>query len=182
MMQRGATTVREYLAALPADRRAALEGVRALIRENLDPAFEEGMQYGMNGYYVPHRLYPPGYHCDPAQPLPFIGLASQEHHLSLYLGCVYGPDLEKPFREAWARSGKKLDLGKTCIRFKRLDDLALDVIGTSIREMPARRFIDYYESVIQNVRRRPVRRAAAKSTPTKAKPTRQRSSAHPGRR
>lgn len=161
-MQSKATTVQEYLAELPADRRSVLEGVRAVIRANLDPVFEEGMQYGMIGYYVPHRVYPPGYHCDPKQPLPFICLASQKNYLSLYLGCVYGPDREKPFREAWAKTGKKLDMGKTCIRFKHLDDLALDVIGATIRGVSARKFIDYYESVIKNTRRRP-----AKSSPQK---------------
>ena len=75
-MQSSAATVKEYLAQLPADRRVELEAVRAVIRKNLDNRYEEGMQYGMIGYYVPHRVYPAGYHADPAQPLPFAGLAS----------------------------------------------------------------------------------------------------------
>jgi len=154
-MQSKATTVQQYLAELPADRRAAIERVRAVILRNLDPIFEEGMQYGMIGYYVPHRVYPPGYHCNPRQPLPFICLASQKNYMSLYLGCVYGPEREKPFREAWAKTGKKLDMGKSCVRFKKLDDLALNVIGESIRRVPARAFIQYYESVIKTLRRRP---------------------------
>lgn len=118
---------------------------------------------------MPHRVYPPGYHCDPKQPLPFICLASQKNYLSLYLGCVYGPDREKPFREAWAKTGKKLDMGKTCIRFKRLDDLALDVIGATIRGVSARKFIDYYESVIKNTRRRPAKGASAKTAKAKSR-------------
>ncbi len=125
-MQSKATTVKQYLAELPADRRLAIEGVRAVILKNLDPVFEEGMQYGMIGYYVPRRAYPPGYHCDPKQPLPFICLASQKNYMSLYLGCAYGPGRERPFREAWANTGKKLDMGKSCVRFKKLDDLALE--------------------------------------------------------
>ena len=141
--------------------------MRAVILKNLDPTFEEGMQYGMIGYYVPHSVYPPGYHCDPKQPLPFICLASQKNYMSVYLGCVYGPEREKPFREAWAKTGKKLDMGKSCVRFKKVEDLALKVIGDSIRRLPARTFIEYYESVIQTSIRRRSTRTVAK--PAKAK-------------
>ena len=105
IMQSKAATVAQYLKELPADRRAAIEAVRAVILKNLDALYEEGMQYGMIGYYVPHSVYPPGYHCDPKQPLPFICLASQKNYMSVYLGCVYGPEQEKPFREAWAKTG-----------------------------------------------------------------------------
>ena len=129
--------------------------MRAVIRKNLDPVFEKGMQYGMIGYFVPHKVYPPGYHCDPRQPLPFVCLASQKNYMSLYLGCVYGnPKTEKWFHTAWAKTGKKLDMGKSCVRFKRLDDLALAVVGESIRRVSAREFIKFYESVIKNMRRR----------------------------
>jgi hypothetical protein len=108
------------------------------------------MQYGMIGYYVPHRIYPPGYHCDPKQPLPFICLASQKNYMSVYLGCVYGEhEVAQWFREAWAETGKKLDMGKSCVRFRKVEDLALEVIGGAIRRMPARLFIAYYESVMQ---------------------------------
>jgi hypothetical protein len=104
------------------------------------------MQYGMIGYYVPHRVYPAGYHCDPKQPLPFAALASQKNYMSLYLMCVYGDSpLAKWFREAWAKSGKKLDMGKACVRFKKLEDLALDVIGEAIRRVPARKYIEFCE-------------------------------------
>lgn len=170
-MQSKATTVKQYLAELPADRRDAIETVRAVILKNLDPLFEEGMQYGMIGYYVPHRVYPPGYHCDPKQPLPFICLASQKNYMSLYLGCVYGPDREKPFREAWEKTGKKLDMGKSCVRFKKLDDLALDVIGDSIRGTKARAFIEYYESVIKGVRKQSGKDSTAKAAKPKATKT-----------
>jgi len=156
-MQSKATTVQQYLADLPADRRSAIESVRAVILKNLDPVFEEGMQYGMIGYFVPHRVYPPGYHCNPKQPLPFAALASQKNHMSLYLGCVYGPERERTFREAWAKTGKKLDMGKACVRFKKLDDLALDVVGESIRRVSALGFIKEYESLVHAARRRPAR-------------------------
>jgi len=89
-MQSKANTVREYLAALPTDRRATLEAVRKVILENLDQDYEEEMQCGMIGYFVPHRVYPAGYYCDPSQPLPFAALASQKNHLAVYLNCVYG--------------------------------------------------------------------------------------------
>ncbi|HYE03661.1 MAG TPA: DUF1801 domain-containing protein, partial [Phycisphaerales bacterium] len=117
-MQSRATTVEAYLASLPPERRAALQAVRRVILDNLDRDFEEGMQYGMIGYYVPHRVFPPGYHCDPKQPLPFAGLASQKNYMSVYLMGLYGaPEEESWFRRAWAASGKKLDMGKSCIRF-----------------------------------------------------------------
>lgn len=168
-MQSKATTVRQYLAELPAERRSILEAVRALILKNLDPLFEEGMQYGMIGYYVPHRVYPAGYHCDPKQPLPFICLASQKNYLSLYLGCVYGPEREQPFRAAWAKTGKKLDMGKSCVRFKKLDDLALEVIANVIRRTRARAFINYYESTLAILRRRPSRSPASRAAQLKQK-------------
>ena len=144
------TTVEQYLAELPEDRRAALSAVRDVIRENLDPLYEEGMQYGMIGYYVPHSVFPEGYHSDPKQPLPFTALASQKNHMALYLMGVYGePEGEKWLRDAWAKTGKKLDMGKSCVRFKTLDALALEVLAEAIRRMPARKYIAHYTSVIR---------------------------------
>jgi hypothetical protein len=137
-----AASVADYLAGLPADRRAAIKAVRQVIQKNLDKDYEEGMQYGMIGYYVPHRIFPPGYHCDPKQPLPFAGLASQKNHMAVYLMCVYGSsELQDWFRKAWAKTGKKLDMGKSCIRFRKIEDVALDVIGQAIARVPARKYI-----------------------------------------
>ena len=152
-MQSKATTVDDYLRALPDDRRAAVSAVRDVILKNLDSNYEEGMQYGMIGYYVPHRVYPSGYHCDPKQPLPFASLASQKNYMSLYLmsvycGCVDDNPANKHatwFREAWVKTGKKLDMGKACIRFKKLEDLPLELIGAAIKRVPARTYIDYCE-------------------------------------
>ncbi len=149
-MQSKAKTVDQYLADLPDDRREALQAVRAVVLKNLPKGYEEGMQYGMIGYFVPHSVYPPGYHCDPKQPLPFAGLASQKNHMSIYLMCIYGDQQHTAwFRKAWATSGKKLDMGKSCVRFKKLEDVPLKVIGEAIRRVPAKKFIDHYESVIK---------------------------------
>src|SRR5205814_7417587 len=154
-MQSKATTVSQYLAELSPDRREAISGVREVLLANLDKDYEEGMQYGMIGYYVPHRVFPAGYHCDPRQPLPFAGLASQKNHMSLYLMCVYGPGpLAEWFREAWAKTGKKLDMGKACVRFKRVEDLALDVIGEAIRRVPVKTYLDHYEETRRMVNAR----------------------------
>jgi hypothetical protein len=168
-MQSKAATVKEYLAELPDDRRKALEAVRKVVRKNLDKAYVEGMQYGMVGYYVPHKVYPPGYHCDPKQPLPFAGMASQKNHMSLYLFCVYNnPELLAWFQKAVAKSGKKLDMGKSCIRFKKLEDLPLEVIGEAVRRVPVKDFVAHYEKAILTMNRQAAtRRAAKKKTAAK---------------
>jgi len=153
-MQSKAATVAEYLASLPEDRRASVEAVRQVILKNLDADYEEGMQYGMIGYYVPHRVYPAGYHCDPRQPLPFAALGSQKNYLSLYLMSVYcgcgGEDAASRhahwFREEWAKTGKKMDMGKACIRFRKPEELPLELIGKAVQRVPARKYIEYVEA------------------------------------
>ncbi len=148
-MQSKAPTVQAYLHSLPADRRAAISAVRDMILKNLDSSYEEGMQYGMIGYYVPHSVYPKGYHCDPKQPLPFAMLASQKNYMSLYLMCVYGGGDDESagskharwFREAWAKTGKKLAMGKSCIRFTKVEDLPLELIGEAVKRVPAASYI-----------------------------------------
>jgi hypothetical protein len=163
-MQSKAKTVEQYLAELPEDRRRAIEAVRKVIRKNLDKQYEEGMQYGMIGYYVPHKVYPAGYHCDPKQPLPFAGLASQKNYMSLYLGCVYSDSAQnKRFQKAWADAGKKLDMGKACIRFKKLEDVPLEVIGETIRRNPAKAYIALYETVQKEPRKRVAKKVANKA-------------------
>lgn len=149
-MQSKASTVREYLASLPADRREALQAVRSEILANLDKDYEEGMQYGVIGYYVPHRVFPAGYHCDPRQPLPFAGLASQKNYMSVYLMCCWGDGSEqKALEDGFKKAGKKLDMGKCCIRFKKLEDLPVKVIGEVIRRVPVKKYISYYESMME---------------------------------
>lgn len=160
------TTVKQYLSELHPDRRDTIEAVRAVILKNLPAGYEEGIQYGMIGYYVPHRVYPSGYHCDPRQPLPFAALASQKNYMSLYLMCVYGnPEHEAWFKAAWTKTGKKLDMGKSCVRFKRLEDVPLDVVGAMIKRVPSKKFIAYYEDTIEGVG---LRKAAQKSTARKS--------------
>ena len=149
-MMSKAKTVKEYLDGLPPDRRKAIETMRKVIKKNLGKGYAEGITYGMIGYFVPHSVYPPGYHCDPKMPLPFAGLASQKNHMSVYLMCVYGDKgQEESFRMEWAKTGKKLDMGKSCIRFKKIEDVALDVIGKAIARVPVDKFVSYYESAIK---------------------------------
>jgi hypothetical protein len=174
-MQSKAKTVKEYLASLPADRREALEALRAVILKNIDKTYEEGMGYGMPGWSVPHSVYPPGYHCDPKVPLPYAGMASQKNHMSLYLMCIYGHSGEdRWFREAWAKTGKKLDMGKSCIRFKKVEDLALDVIAEAFRRTPAREYIALYEKTLLANNKAAAERAAKRKAgkPPAKKPAR----------
>lgn len=173
-MQSKATTVAAYLKELPADRRVAIEAIRQVIRANLDEGIEEGMTYGMIGYYVPHSLYPAGYHCDPKMPLGYAGLASQKNHLSLYLmsvycGCDGGDATEHAnwFREAWLATGKKLDMGKSCIRFKKLEDVPLEVIGEAIRRVPVASYLRYYEAARKQVAERTTKGPPGKKTVAK---------------
>jgi hypothetical protein len=107
------------------------------------------MNYGMIGYVVPHSLYPNGYHCYPKQALPFACLGSQKNHMAIYLMNVYGdPATEKWFRKAWQASGKRLDMGKTCVRFKKLEDVPLEVIGQVIARTPVKNYIARVKKVL----------------------------------
>ena len=145
-MQSKATTVAGYLAELPPERKATLQAVLKVIRANIDPDFKEGIHYGAIGWCVPHTIYPAGYHCDPKLPLPYAGLASQKNHLALYMSCLYSASTELDrFRKRWTATGKKLDMGKSCIRFKKLEDLALDVIGEAFSRITVKRYIADYE-------------------------------------
>ena len=171
-MQSKAATVADYLKSLPEDRRVAVAAVRDAVRRHLDKDVEEGMTYGMIGWSVPHRVFPQGYHCNPKQPLPYAGLASQKGHLSLYLFWTYGDTEEEQWlRGAWTKDGRKLDMGKCCIRFKKLDDVPLDVVAEAVKRMPTKKFVAWYESCLDP------RSGKAKSTrdegakkPAKAKP------------
>ena len=153
MASSAASTVEEYLAELPDDRRALVAAVRDTVNAHLPDGYQEAMQYGMIGWSVPHSLYPAGYHTDPRQPLPFAALASQKQKVSLYLMALYvgvddwttSPDVVW-FREAWRATGKKFDMGKSCVRFATLDQVALDVVGQAIARVPLQEYIARYES------------------------------------
>lgn len=173
-MQSKATTVKQYLSELPADRREAIEKVRAVINANLDKGIEEGMSYGMIGYSIPHSIYPAGYHCDPKMPLPYAALASQKGYMSLYLMCLYTSDAYATqdgnlrwFLEAYARTGKKLDMGKSCIRFKNVEDLSLDVIGEAIKRATVKTTLAAYESALVQIAQAKEARAGSKAVATK---------------
>ena len=167
-----AKTVKEYLAGLPEDRRKAISAVRKVIRENLDKDYRESMEPTGIGYVVPHSVYPPGYHCDPKQPLPFAGIASQKNHMGIYLMCLYAdPEHDAWFRKEWAKTGKKLDMGKSCVRFKKLEDLPLELIGRAIARVPAKKLIAYYESVIKATGKKKRPAKAKKKTTARSKTT-----------
>ena len=146
-MQSKATNVDEYVASLPEDRREAISALRKVILKNLPKGYEEGMQWGMPSYFVPLSAYPAGYHCQPDQPLPFVGLASQKNHMAFYGFCIYMDEaLKNRFVEDWKKTGKKLDMGKSCVRFKKLEDLPIDLIGSAIARTPVAGYIGIYET------------------------------------
>jgi len=141
------STANQYLAALPDDRRAAVSAVRKTINENLPKGYEEGMQFGMIGWYVPLSKYPAGYGENPKVPLPLVALGSQKSGMVLHFLCFYGhPTLSAWFVDEYKKSGKKLDMGKGCVRFKKLDDLALDVVGRTIARVPVAEHIANYRA------------------------------------
>lgn len=156
-MQSKAKTVKEYLASLEPSRRASIEAVAKVVRANLDPQLEEGMQYGMIGWYVPHRVFPEGYHCDPKQPLPYACLAAQKNYNSLYLMTAYaeGSTGEAWIRKAWPKTAKPLNMGKSCIRFATADDLALDVIGEAVRRVSVAEHLAWYAALDPRNRKKP---------------------------
>ena len=141
----------ELIATLPDDRKDAFITLRNTIKKNLPKGFEETVSSGMINWVVPHKAYPAGYHCDPKQPLPFLSLASQKNNISLYHMGLYGdPDLLKWFQDEWAKaSTRKLDMGKSCIRFKKPDEIPFDLIGQLASKMSPADWIGRYESVIK---------------------------------
>jgi len=144
-MRSDAATVDEYLESLPPDRREAITTVRDTILGALPPGYEEAMNWGMIAYQVPLATYPDTYN---GKPLMYAALASQKHHMALYLTAVYGDEDDSTrFVEEYRATGKKLDMGKSCVRFKRLDDLPLDLLGRTIASCPVDQFIALVESV-----------------------------------
>lgn len=147
-MQSKATTVDAYIAELPEDRQKAVSKLRSVIKKNLPKGFKEGMGYGMMGWSVPHSIYPAGYHCTPTDPLPFMGLASQKNFIAVYhMGVYANPKLLKWFTDAHAKaSPKKLDMGKSCIRYKKPEDIPFDLIAELATKITVQEWIDMYES------------------------------------
>lgn len=147
-MQSTASTPDEYFTTLPEDRRDAMSQLRKVIKKNLPKGFQEVMNYGMPGYVVPHKIYPAGYHCDPKLPLPFLGLASQKNSINFYhMGIYADPKLLKWFTTEFPKhSKKKLDMGKSCVRFKKPEDIPYDLIGELVAKMSPQDWIKLYES------------------------------------
>ncbi len=150
-MQSKATTVEQYLAELPEDRKAAMLKLRNAIKENLPQGFEEVISYGMLGYVVPHSIYPSGYNCNPKLPLPFINLASQKNFIALYhMGIYANKNLESWFVSEYPKHVKtKLDMGKSCIRFKKMDDIPFDFIGELAAKVSVEDWISNYEKAFR---------------------------------
>ena len=143
MATSSAKSVPQYLAGLPDDARRVISAVRQVILEHLPGGYTETLSSGMLGYGVPLSRYPKTYN---KQPLSYAALAAQKNHYALYLMCVYAdPAQMKALEEGFRKAGKKLDMGKSCLRFKSLDDLPLDVIGKVIAATPVDRFIEIYE-------------------------------------
>jgi hypothetical protein len=151
-MQSTASTPEEYIKELPDDRKEVISKLRKTILDNLPKGFEEQMNYGMLGYVVPHSKYPDGYHCDPKLPLPFINLASQKNHIGFYhMGIYSDPKLMHWFTTEYSKhvSGK-LDMGKSCIRFKNMNKIPFDLLGELVRKVSPDQWIARYEKAIKN--------------------------------
>ena len=147
-MQSKAITVDEYIKDLPEDRKEVIEKIRKVILDNLPKGFEETISYGMLGYVVPHSIYPKGYHCNTNLPLPFINIASQKNFIALYhMGIYAEPVLLDWFVSEFPKHSKsKLDMGKSCIRFKKMDDIPYELIGQLASKMTTEDWINKYES------------------------------------
>lgn len=150
-MQSKATSVEQYISELPDDRRPAIAQLREVIKNNLPAGFREEMSYGMIGYVVPHEIYPGGYHCNPDLPLPFMNLASQKNYIALYHSGIYAdPSLLEWFKAEYGkRVAGKLDMGKSCIRFKKMQIIPFELIGELCKRMSVEEWINTYESVIK---------------------------------
>lgn len=146
-MQSKATTVDQYLSEVPADRQAAMNKLRKVILKNLPKGFKETMGYGMMGYCVPHSIYPAGYHCNPKDPLPFMGMASQKNSINFYhMGIYADPQLLKWFTDEYVKAGVgKLDMGKSCVRFKKPENIPYALIGELCSKITVEKWIEMYE-------------------------------------
>lgn len=150
-MQSKASTPDEYIAELPEERVSAMKKLRKIILDNLPKGFEETMSYGMIGYVVPHSIYPDGYHCTPELPLPFMNIASQKNFIALYHSGIYADEkLLNWFTSEYPKYVKtKLDMGKSCIRFKKPDQIPYDLIAELVQKMSVQDWIDKYESAVK---------------------------------
>lgn len=149
-MEYKAKTVEEYISLLPEDRKEAIEKLRCTVRDNLPSALEERILYNMISYVIPHSIYPQGYHVNPDDPLSFISIASQKNHIALYhMGIMVYPDVLDWFVKEYAKYVKtKLDMGKSCIRFKNVKNIPYELIAQLCRKIDYQDYIQKYEAVI----------------------------------
>lgn len=146
-MKVDANSIEEYIEQIPEERKQAFGKLRDVINENTPKGFNEEMNYGMLGYVVPHSIYPDGYHCDTKAPLPFANLANQKKHIGLYhMGIYTDPKLKDWFIEEYGKRCKyKIDMSKSCIRFKKMEDIPFDLVGELMQKMSVQDWIDKYE-------------------------------------
>ncbi|MCB0794672.1 MAG: DUF1801 domain-containing protein [Flavobacteriales bacterium] len=150
-MQYNAKSPEDYISQVPMDRRAVMNKLRAVIKKNLPKGFQETMSYGMIGYVVPHSIYPDGYHCDPKLPLPFMSIASQKNFIAVYHSGVYAdPKMLAWFTQEYPKhSARKLDMGKSCIRFKKPEEVPMELIGELCAKMTVEEWVRLYEHAIK---------------------------------
>lgn len=151
-MQYDVSSLNEYLESIPVERKEAIEQLIEVLKTNLPDGFALELSYGHLGFVVPHTLYPSGYHCDPKAPLPFINIASQKNFIALYhMGLYMNDEIYNWFVAEYAKhSKKKLDMGKSCIRFKKVEDIPYDLIGQLAQKITPEQWINMYESVLIN--------------------------------
>ena len=147
-MQYQSNSIEDYISQVPDERQETLKKLRKIINDNLPKGFEEGMQYNMPAFYVPFSKYPDGYHCTPTEPLPFMSFASQKNSVNLYHSGIYSkPELHDWFVTEYPKHCKrKLDMGKSCIRFKKMEEIPFDLISELCKKMTVDEWIDIYES------------------------------------
>lgn len=150
-MQYQANSPEDYISQAPEARQEALKKLRETIKTNLPKGFEEGIQYGMIGYYVPHSMYPDGYHCSPKEPLPFMSFASQKSSINLYHSGIYAvPEIHDWFVSEYPKHCKrKLDMGKSCIRFKKPEEIPFELIAELSQKMTVEDWVQVYEQTIK---------------------------------
>lgn len=146
-----ATSVGDYINQLPPERKEAIIKLREVILKNLPHGFVEEINYGMIGYVVPHSIYPSGYHCDPKLPLPFMNIANQKNFIGFYhMGIYSQPELHDWFINTWPNhSSQKLDMGKSCVRLKKIDEIPYELIGELTSKMTPEKWIDIYEAAVK---------------------------------
>src|SRR5262245_10310815 len=192
-MKSSAATVEQYLASLPQDRHAAVSAVRRFILDNLGADFQECMQYGLIGYCVPHSVWPHGHHTRPELPLMYMGLSSQKNDMVVYMLCLLHNEREREwFDKAWKATGRQNDLEVSgagcCLRFKKLEELSLEVIGEAMRRMPAKKYLEDHVAMLARIGKgpdgKPLKKSAggakAKSAPPKRKSVKKKTAAQRG--